>query len=69
MRPLTRVELERSERAQKFEGVTPQMLFSATADGKLADTVHRVNPARYRELKQEWAYLSGAERRPDSYYG
>lgn len=72
MTRLTDEELQLSEEAEAngktFSAVTPAMLFSATADFKLAMSVRTQNPVRYRSLKLEWEYESGQTPRPDSYW-
>jgi hypothetical protein len=72
MRQLSEQEREDSATAeaagQMFAGVTPAQIFSAAADGVLAQQIHRLNPARYYQLKQEWLFESGQERRPLTYY-
>jgi hypothetical protein len=68
MRPLTRVELEKCEHGPRFENVTPAMIFGPLSDGGLAQRVAAGNIKRYRDLKAEWEYESGARPRPDSFY-
>jgi len=49
---------------QSFAQVQPSQLFGPQADGVLAQQVYRLNPARYRALREEYEYQIGAKRRP-----
>jgi hypothetical protein len=69
MRNFTVKELEQSANAPKFSQVTAKQLFSKNADAGLANRVRMQNRLRYQELKQEWLWQTGQERRPDSHYG
>lgn len=72
MRQLTEAEREAIAASEAqgidFVQVTPEMLFSAKADGALSQKVHSLRPDRYYALKQEWLYQSGQERRPLEYW-
>ena len=67
-REFTAEELETSAAGPKFADVTPAMLFSKTANAMLAMQVRTRNAVRYAELKQQWLYESGQQKRPDSHY-
>jgi hypothetical protein len=54
--------------APKFETVTPSMLFGPACDFALANRVCRLNPARYRELRQRWRWETNQEPRPEGFY-
>jgi hypothetical protein len=38
------------------------------AQGVLGTRVFKLNPARYREIHQDWLYRTGREPRPASFY-
>jgi hypothetical protein len=61
-------EAARSANGPTFTNVSPAELFGPKSSTELALRVFRQNPTRYRALRQEWAYLSGAEAPPDNYY-
>jgi hypothetical protein len=64
-RPLTQEEIDQSAIGPAF----PDLKFEdLLADGRLANRVRTLNPARYAELKQDYLYRNGFERRPDDAY-
>jgi hypothetical protein len=65
MRPLTEAEREQSALGPAFPDITFEQLL---ADGPLANRVRSLNPLRYREIRQDYLYRSGQEKRPEGYY-
>ena len=65
---LTDEQLEQSALGPKFDAVTPAQIFGPAADGALAQRVYSLNPKRYRQLRQEFAWASGFEKRPENFY-
>jgi hypothetical protein len=61
-------EQAEQEATPKFESVEPSQIFGPTADGPLAHRVCRLNKARYLELRQQYMWDTGQERRPDNFY-
>jgi hypothetical protein len=66
--PLSQEQLEQSALGPKFENVSPEMLFSSGFDAILAARIYKLNPARYRELRQQHRWNTGQDRRPDNFY-
>ena len=68
MRQLTDPEIEACKDAPQFESTTPEQLFGKNADGQLAATVARLNVVRYRQLREEYDFITGMKKRPDSFF-
>jgi hypothetical protein len=68
MRELTAQEIRRSKTAPSYANVSVEQVFGPRSEYGLALRLQKANPARYAELRLEWLYISGQERRPDSFY-
>ena len=55
-------------RGESFAQVTPDMLFSKSANMALSQQVYNLNPRRYRQLREEWEMSIGATPRPLEYW-
>jgi hypothetical protein len=60
-KPLSQDELDQSAIGPKFDNVKFEDLLR---DGALAQRVRTLNPARYRDLRQDYLWRTGAEPRP-----
>ena len=70
---LTESQIEASDladqRGETFSNVTPAQLFSPGAhSGPLMQTIFKVNPRRYRQLRDEYEMQIGATPRPLEYW-
>ena len=65
MTKLTEDQLEQSKIGPKFAEVTAEQLLN---DLPLAHRVFALNPARYREIQQDYRYRAGIDKRPSNFY-
>ena len=65
---LTDEQIEQCASAPKFESVTPAMLFGPACDFALANRVCKLNKARYLELRQQYRWDTGQDKRPEGFY-
>lgn len=69
MADLTETQREQSANADAqgltFSGIKFEQLL---ADGALSQRCYRVNPVRYRQIRQEYLWATNQERRPADFY-
>ena len=68
MKDLTEEEIAACANAPQFTNVRAVDVFGAHSDYSLAARIAKVNPVRYRQLRDEYELEAGLKPRPDSFY-